>query len=202
MGGMGSGRCRRNMAEHGLRRLEVAAWQRAGALEYSARTRWQWATPKGIAAVAHSMSEEGRLTLHYSSLQAGRWYKKMLVVKVEWSPCNYGGRRPWFLCPVEGCSRRATVLYGVEDFRCRRCCKMSYESQRVAPQDRALWRAQHLRERMGASVNVSLPLPPKPKGMHSWTYTKLCIRVLAAELRAAGEVHRALDRSRACHESA
>jgi Transposase DDE domain len=33
------------------------------------------------------------------------------VYVLEWTPCNYGGARPWFLCPMDGCRRRVAVLY-------------------------------------------------------------------------------------------
>ena len=62
---------------------------------------------------------------------------------------------------------------------------MSYPSQRVRPKERLLARAQLLRFRMGASVDFHEPLPPKPKGMHEWTYTKRGIRILDWNRRAS-----------------
>lgn len=47
----------------------------------------------------------------------------------------HGGRRRWFLCP--GCNRPCGVVYDArEDFRCRRCCSLSFKSQ-YAPRARA-----------------------------------------------------------------
>jgi hypothetical protein len=58
-------------------------------------------------------------------------------VRLEWTPCNYGGQRPWFLSPVRGCSRRVAVLYGGGIFACRRCHGLNYQSQHAQAWDRA-----------------------------------------------------------------
>lgn len=44
--------------------------------------------------------------------------------------CHYGGYREWFECPK--CLKRAGVLYKDGDnFRCRKCLDLVYESQKV-----------------------------------------------------------------------
>lgn len=49
------------------------------------------------------------------------------------TPCNYGGVRYWFLCPIKKsggtCERRTSVLYGGPIFSCRKCLGLSYLSQ-------------------------------------------------------------------------
>src|SRR5438105_1474264 len=47
-------------------------------------------------------------------------------IQLDWTPCTYGGRRPWLLCPGEPkapCGRRVAVLYpdGLS-LVCRQCC--------------------------------------------------------------------------------
>lgn len=34
-------------------------------------------------------------------------------VRIGWTICNYGGSRPWLICPGPGCGRPMTMLYGV-----------------------------------------------------------------------------------------
>ena len=87
-------------------------------------------------------------------------------VPIAWTACHFGGRRPWFVCPGAGCRRRAAVLYGRRLFLCHRCHDLAYASTRQEPGERALRKAQRIRERLGGSANMLEPFPPKPKGMH------------------------------------
>jgi hypothetical protein len=51
-------------------------------------------------------------------------------VSLTTTPCNYGGVRYWFACPV--CGRRVGGLYlapGGRNFVCRRCNNLSYRSR-------------------------------------------------------------------------
>ncbi len=56
---------------------------------------------------------------------------------LAWTPCNYGGSRPWFLCPGAGCGRRVAILYGpTSPPLCRLCLGLAYASQsRAASED-------------------------------------------------------------------
>ncbi|MDP9481175.1 MAG: hypothetical protein M3R38_36840 [Actinomycetota bacterium] len=95
-------------------------------------------------------------------------------VPLEWTPCNFGGERPWFICPGAGCGRRVAVLYGPgRYFLCRHCYDLRYESQRENGTHRALRRAQKIREGLGGSANMTEPFPERPKGMHRRTYERL-----------------------------
>ncbi len=57
-------------------------------------------------------------------------------VKLTTTPCNYGGVRYWFICPLSRdgvvCGRRVSKLYlapGSNCFGCRHCYNLSYESR-------------------------------------------------------------------------
>ncbi|MFC1765590.1 hypothetical protein ACFL6U_26390 [Planctomycetota bacterium] len=48
------------------------------------------------------------------------------------TPCNLGGVRYWFLCPLQGCDRRVGTLYcppGAIYYGCRHCYKLTYDSR-------------------------------------------------------------------------
>lgn len=50
------------------------------------------------------------------------------------TPCNFGGERFWFVCPLmrlgQQCGRRVGVLYRVDKyFACRTCNQLAYSSQ-------------------------------------------------------------------------
>ncbi len=56
--------------------------------------------------------------------------KRIPWIRLAWTPCNYGGSRPWFLCPGEGCGRRVAILYGPTlPLLCRLCRGLRYASQ-------------------------------------------------------------------------
>lgn len=57
-------------------------------------------------------------------------------VELETTPCNYGGQRYWFTCPLTKngvyCGRRVAKLYlppGAKYFGCRHCHDLSYKSR-------------------------------------------------------------------------
>jgi hypothetical protein len=59
-------------------------------------------------------------------------YKTRLV----FTPCHFGGRRWWFICPLvkdgRACNRRVGVLYlaGGKYFGCRHCYNLTYKSSK------------------------------------------------------------------------
>lgn len=110
-------------------------------------------------------------------------------VRVVWTDCHLGGRRPWFICPgVVGnrvCRRRVAVLHLERRyFVCRHCLDLRYKSQRRTGYERALWTAQTIRRNLGGSPSMIEPFPRKPKGMHWRTYFRLWDKHNKADLRA------------------
>ncbi len=50
------------------------------------------------------------------------------------TPCRYGGKRYWFICPLskngQYCGKRVGVIYGIGKwFGCRHCGNIAYQSQ-------------------------------------------------------------------------
>lgn len=105
------------------------------------------------------------------------------VAHLAWTPCNFGGSRPWFVCPGEGCGRRVAILYGPEpgQLLCRHCRDLTYESQRTWYLGRAEWRTEMARSRLA-------PDGGRPKGMHHTTYVRLARAYLEA-LREQEALH-------------
>jgi hypothetical protein len=114
------------------------------------------------------------LTYRHRSGPGEEWQDVQQPVSLSWTACNFGGERPWFVCPGAGCGRRVAVLYGPgRYFLCRYCYDLVYESQRENEMHRALRRAQAIRERLGGNPNMTKPFPERPKGMHHETYWRL-----------------------------
>lgn len=98
------------------------------------------------------------------------------VARLKWTPCNFGGERPWFICPGEECDQRAAILYreGEGSFLCRVCLNLTYSSQRKDRLSRARRRALKIRMRLGTD------LATRPKGMHRTTFARLSREYLKA----------------------
>ena len=135
------------------------------------------------------------LTYRHRSGPGGEWEEVREPVPLAWTACNFGGQRPWFVCPGAGCGRRVAVLYGPgKYFLCRRCYDLSYQSQRDSKMYRALHRAQDIRRRLGGSANMTKPFPEKPKGMHWRTYERLWCKHDEAEMEQFAGMREWLDK--------
>jgi len=102
------------------------------------------------------------------------------MVPLTWSPCNFGGSRPWFVCPglVKGvyCGRRVAKLYLKHHyFLCRHCHDLTYASRQETGRIAALHKCRRIRRRLGGSANLTEPFPEKPKGMYHKTYWRLLL---------------------------
>ncbi len=181
MGGPGSGRYSwggRTTVE-ACRSIDVNRLNRAGCLRPGWRGGWKWTNAEGErTAWIQLRMEDTRLVLLYRYRQVeGDWRDIEQPTPITWSPCRYGGQRPYFVCPgvVNGvsCNRRTIKLYADGPyFLCRNCYGLAYQSQRENPRDRLLSKAQGIRLKLGGSANISLPFPPKPKGMWQRTYER------------------------------
>lgn len=120
--------------------------------------------------------DSNELTLSYQHQDAkGESLDLEYPVGLVWTPCHYGGRRAWFVCPESGCGRRVAKLYLGDkgSFACRHCSGLAYSSQRAAPDQRAKLRAGNIRKRLGWPPGILNQCASKPKGMHWKTYWRL-----------------------------
>jgi hypothetical protein len=102
-------------------------------------------------------------------------------IPIQWTRCNYGGVRPWFICP---CGRRVARLYwGLTTiYRCRHCKEAIYASQRKGPKGRLHLKARRIRWRLGDDGRPGIdPLPPRRWRMHRKTHRRLVARLQVIE---------------------
>lgn len=70
----------------------------------------------------------------------GYWEKEWTDIKykipIVTTPCNYGGKRYWFICPIHNngkyCGKRVAKLYkggNCNYFACRHCYDLTYQSR-------------------------------------------------------------------------
>ena len=123
-----------------------------------------------------------RLVYRYRSSPTRGWKEVDERVAVTWTPCRYGGRRPWFVCPR--CARRFAVLYVVYEPMCRACAGLTYPSQSADPVTRSWNRTTRLERRL-APEGGAWDGYTKPPGMHCATFSRLALAHRAEEERRA-----------------
>ena len=134
-----------------------------------------------IAEVLY-LADSEQLTLGYTYRRVGSTSEDVVLpIKLRWSDCHFGGKRPWFICPGAGCGKRVALLYGARKFLCRHCLELAYPVQRESEVERAARRTEYLRHRLGWATGVLTSDGGRPKGMHFRTFVRL---------RAKQEYHR------------
>lgn len=170
-GGMriGAGRPAHKMKAESCLRLDLRHMVREGVLRGSF-TSWGW-TRGGEQTGSIGIRPDGRYAVRLEYACDG--VPSDQRVRLEYTPCNMGGERAWFGCPV--CHRRCAVLFmRAKRFACLKCQRLAYSSQSEDACGRS-WRAQQKCERK-LGPNWS-----KPKGMHQTTRDRLLDRLYRYE---------------------
>lgn len=175
MGGFGSGCWRQGkVLTKNCLQLDVRHLHREGRLVSGLSYNWEWRRRYRKTAAINIKTKSDRLILDYDHQQGdGDWEHANYPVPIEWTPCHYGGQRPWFICPAEGCGRRVAILYSGTHFACRHCHRLAYACQRENPVNRRLLRIDKIREQLGWEPGMLSDTGRKPKGMHWKTYFRL-----------------------------
>lgn len=181
MGGFGSGRKFGANVTDDYRQIDIRRWQRDGLLFPGSHINWQWLRNGEKIASIVAKVEAGYLRLIYNYRAPGSedWGPLDYPVRLQTTPCHYGGVRYWFTCPAVGCGRRVAILYlGGKYFACRDCYQLAYQSQREDKGDRGHRGANKIRTKLGWPVGIANPPEGKPKGMHWRTYNRLMLKQL------------------------
>jgi hypothetical protein len=106
------------------------------------------------------------------------------IFRLTWTPCTYGGERPWFVCPV--CERRVAKLFSPRirtrpDWACRHCHDLRYDCQVKPPTFAAIHQWKEARARLGATIYDRVVDIKRPKRMHWKTYRRLLEDVRRAD---------------------
>ena len=187
MGGVGSGtwcRWRKRKTLEECHRIDVRYLFKRGLLKKGMAGSLSWTTRGELSGSISYRSYDGYLVLSYA-FTAGDSDSVQVEdqIQVEWTPCNYGGHRPWFSCP--SCKRRVMVLARQGRlFRCRKCHQIPYGSQTEMRVDRLIRKARKIRALLGASHDLQEPIWRKPKGMHQKKFDQLSQgnRIISAEI--------------------
>lgn len=94
------------------------------------------------------------------------------TIPIDKKPCNYGGFRYYFKCPL--CQCRMRILYFAESsiFLCRKCLNLSYKSQKLRPTERYDYMSKKIKDQI-KDKGGNIDFHKKPKYMHIGTYEKI-----------------------------
>lgn len=177
MGGIGSGRYRYSNANDTTnkhRTIDIRRWQRDDLIKPGHSFSWQWIRGGEVISSIHVSVEMNCVTFDYRHHNGkDDWKELNYPVMLNWTACNLGGQRPWFICPSADCDRRVAILYSGNIFACRHCYRLAYQSQRENFGDRATRKAEKIRARLGWKAGILNDEGLKPKGMHWRTFQRL-----------------------------
>jgi hypothetical protein len=194
MGGYGSGKHYHygsKSTTDDYRSIDVRRLHRDGLLVPGRIFSWQWQQRGEEVASVVISTEDDRIHLSYRARSGAEDRQDMnYPVYLDYTACNYGGRRTWFRCPAVGCGRRVAKLYGGKIFACRHCHKLAYDCQREQLQDRLIRKLDKLRDRLSWQPGFLNGKGARPKGMRQRTYSRLCEQYEAVERICLLEVSR------------
>jgi hypothetical protein len=142
-----------------------------------------------VASIELHAEAEGLHLSYCVHIGGGRWKDVAEVIPIARVPCRFGGTRPYFICKGfragKECQRRVAKLYlSNRYFLCRHCSQLTYTSQWEQPWERALRRANKLRQRLGIDNLMAGAPPEMPKGISVRVYARLLEEALQAEILA------------------
>jgi len=176
MGGCGSGNYLRSTSKsttESQHRIDIRWMKQQGCLRPGNTGILSWSSRgKKTGSISYRL-EANYMVLNYRQRSRnGEWGAVEQFIRFEWTPCNFGGQRTWFLCPQ--CGKRVAILYDAgKYFWCRHCLDLTYACQQESRVFRMISKAQKIRERLGGKASLSHSFPGKPKNMHWKTYRRL-----------------------------
>lgn len=153
------------------RALDVRSLARSDVVQAGHSCLWcWWRDGERVASIAIK-AEAHAIRLTYKANGEPQDYS----VRLERTPCHYGGNRVWFICPAVGCHRRVAKLYGGAIFACRHCHRLNYACQQWSQGDRGINNSWRLRRKLGCNLGwLDLPAEyvARPKGRHQKTHER------------------------------
>ncbi len=198
MGGTGSGiglrsnRYNRKWTCEESRRIDIRYYCKS-MLQKGRQFPITWTSTKsGRAGTIEINVGEEEIILIYTTTdpEAGKEIDFMYSVYLDYTPCNYGGRRIWLICP-ECCRRIAVIYYDRRDsyFKCRICANLNYQSsqennERCYSIDSKIKRIGRRLKLLKSDIEDDMEeliyqayTKRRPKGMHNKTYNRLIGRL-------------------------
>lgn len=131
--------------------------------------QWVWLKNRLKLATISLLVENGKIIITGNSIRG-------VTINLTHTACNFGGTRPWFICPK--CKSRVEKLYLAKSLlQCRHCHNLTYMSCQASRNHliQIILRSHRIKRKlflMGLINSKSL-LVSRPKFMHSSTYLRL-----------------------------
>jgi hypothetical protein len=168
--------------------IDVMRLERCGYLAGPQLGSLQWISRNGFTASVLVVGGRETVRLNYKVRSSAEdWQPVSQRIPIRWTPCRFGGERPWFICDVSSngvyCGRRVAKLYsGGRLFACRHCYRLGYAVQRGGPLDRAHLHLARLHRKLAVNYDgPDGPPPPKPKWMRWKTYSQIVQQIESAQ---------------------
>lgn len=198
MGGLGSGRRRgrrRPLFDEAFR-LDAAELGRGGQLGAATSARFVVPAGAGVTDVLELGPHDSAITCRFTRRRAGHADQVVeYAIKISRTECNFGGTRPWLLCPRIGCRRQVRALFFDAPYlSCRVCARLTYRSQAQKKAVRGIEKAKAIHAALGGRPGLVHPFPHRPKGMHRRRYDELRREVEALERAYMADTAVSFDR--------
>ena len=175
--------------------IDVAELNRLGVMHIGAQMdiNWSYQRTADERAMRHARlkNKSGGLEIRVSlgPISGHRRIATTLVPFVQTQ--NRFGVRRWFLCPVCTCACR--IVYLEHAISCRKCQKLTYDSQYESAWERSVRRLLKLRNRVGGSRSLLDPFPQKPPTMRWKTYFRLQSQYMVSVEQLASHTKNCVD---------
>ena len=176
MGGIGSGgyyRWNKKTTIESVKRIDIRYMRKQGYLKPVTQGTLAWNCNGEPSGTINFVAFSEYLLLDFRFRQHGdeEWQPIQQKIRYDYTPCHYGNRRQWFLCP--NCHRRVGILASDgPHFLCRHCYDLTYRSQNEDFVDRLRNKRDKLGERIFDNFNGDYGTLKK-KGMHQRTFDLL-----------------------------
>lgn len=169
--------------------LSLSRLRQWGYLKSFASGTVQWKSDfreSEIGVTVSTMGSNPSVELKYtvSASTTGEGERLRYPIELISTPCTYGGKRWWFVCPLvqkEGtpCSRKVYKLYlppGVRYFGCRFCHNLTYYGRQNHNH-----RLDSVRKLLGAEVKIEKIRETMKRTSYRGKPTKKCVQYLKYE---------------------
>jgi hypothetical protein len=146
---------------------------------------WQDSQGNDESSISLKVKEKDLKISYFFNAETNDGKEICYIIPIIRTRCNFGGMRPWFICPNVLCRRKAAKLYlRGRYFLCRHCHNLAYASQRINKEARLENKAKRIRLSLGGIPDLAVEFPSKPKRLHWKTYQRLYDAAYEADYQA------------------